>query len=110
MNNEDQIIESLILNGGLEVAGIDIETGEALYNFTDKLEHVSPELHKVAKNYFHLEMMNLWEKGFLDITLESENPTVSITDKALDSESVNKLDKGEKQSLDQVIRITKQEK
>lgn len=110
MDDESQIVESLILNGGLEVAGIDIETGEALYNFTDKLESISPELHKAAKNYFHLEMMNLWQKGFLDITLDEENPTVSITDKALDSNSFDKLDKGEQHSLSEVIRITKKEK
>ncbi len=110
MSDDDQIIETLILNGGLEVAGIDIETGEALYNFTDKLESISPEIHKVAKNYFHLEMMNLWQKGFLDISLEEDNPLVSLTDKALDSDKVSELDRDEQHSLNEVIRITKKEK
>lgn len=110
MSREEDIVESLILNGGLEVAGIDIETGEAVYNFTNKLEQINPELNKVAKNYFHLEMMNLWEKGFLDIDLESDNPVVSITDKALEEDQVNLLDKSERHSLKEVIRITKQEK
>lgn len=110
MSDDDQIIEALILNGGLEVAGIDIETGEALYNFTDKLESISPEIHNVAKNYFHLEMMNLWQKGFLDISLEEDNPLVSLTDKALDSDKVSELDRDEQHSLNEVIRITKKEK
>jgi hypothetical protein len=110
VSDDDQIIEALILNGGLEVAGIDIETGEALYNFTDKLESISPEIHNVAKNYFHLEMMNLWQKGFLDISLEEDNPLVSLTDKALDSDKVSELDRDEQHSLNEVIRITKKEK
>lgn len=110
MESDDQIIESLILNGGLEVSAIDIETGEALYTFTDKLEQVNPELHAAAKNYFYLEMMNLWEKGFLDIDLESDDPMVSITEKALDEDETNSLDEVSRHSLTQVIKATKKEK
>lgn len=110
MESDDQIIESLILNGGLEVSAIDIETGEALYTFTDKLEQVNPELHAAAKNYFYLEMMNLWEKGFLDIDLESDDPMVSITEKALDEDETNSLDEVSRHSLTQVIEATKKEK
>lgn len=110
MEGDDQIIESLILNGGLEVSAIDINTGEALYTFTDKLEQVNPELHAAAKNYFYLEMMNLWEKGFLDIDLESDDPVVSITEKALDEDETNSLDETSKHSLSQVVKATKKEK
>jgi hypothetical protein len=110
MESDDQIIESLILNGGLEVYAIDINTGEALYTFTDKLEQVNPELHAAAKNYFYLEMINLWEKGFLDIDLESDDPVVSVTDKALDENERESLDKYSKQSLYQVMKATNKEK
>jgi hypothetical protein len=55
-------------------------------------------------------MMNLWEKGFLDIDLESKDPVVSITDKALDNEGLNSLNKEERQSLNEVIRITNKER
>jgi hypothetical protein len=110
MDNDDQIVESLILQGGLEVAAIDIETGEALYTFTDKLQQINPELHSAAQNYFYLEMMNLWEKGFLDIDLESDDPVVSITDKALDENERESLDKHSKQSLYQVMKATNKEK
>jgi hypothetical protein len=110
MESDDQIIESLILNGGLEVSAIDINTGEALYTFTDKLEQVNPELHAAAKNYFYLEMMNLWEKGFLDIDLESDDPVVSITEKALDQDETNSLDEISRHSLSQVVKATKKEK
>jgi hypothetical protein len=110
MDREDEIIEGLILNGGLEVAAIDINTGEALYSFTDKLEEINPELHSAAKNYFYLEMMNLWEKGFLDIDLESDDPMVSITEKALDEDATKTLDKNSRHSLSQVVEATKKEK
>ena len=39
-------IDDLILSGALEPAGIDPESGEMLYNFTDKLKDVSPLLHQ----------------------------------------------------------------
>jgi hypothetical protein len=35
---EDKIIEKLILEGGLEVAGIDSEDGSLLYAFTPKIK------------------------------------------------------------------------
>jgi len=110
MSAEDEIISSLILNGGLEFTGIDIESGEVLYNFTNKLEKLNPELHKAAQHYFHLEMMNLWEKGFFDIDLESKDPVVSITDKAMDNQNLDTLNKEERQSLNEVIRITNKER
>ena len=44
--DEDDAIDQLILLGALEVAGIDIDSGEPIYNFTEKLMDVSPELHK----------------------------------------------------------------
>lgn len=110
MEKDNEIIESLILNGGLEVSGIDVDTGEALYNFTDKIEQINPELHAAAKNYFYLEMMNLWEKGFLDINLESEDPIVSITEKALNEDATKTLDEFSRHSLSQVIKATNKRK
>jgi hypothetical protein len=110
VSSEDEIIESLILNGGLEISGIDIESGEMLYNFTDELKNINPELHKVAQHYFHLEMMNLWEKGFLDINLESDDPIVSITDKSTNQESLKMLNKDEQKTLEEVFRVSNKEK
>ena len=63
--NNDDIIANLILTGALEVAGMDIETGEPLYNFTSKLEYVNPELHSEMATYFTRETMALWQHGFI---------------------------------------------
>jgi len=91
-NREDnmlpgEMIDHLILNGGLEVAGVDEKTGELLYNFTEELERVSPELFARLENLFYLEIMELWERGFLDVSLLSEQPMVSVTPKALSDET-----------------------
>ena len=37
-SEEDEIINRLILSGGLEVAALDEDTGETLYSFTPKIE------------------------------------------------------------------------
>ena len=41
---EDQIIEKLILDGGLEAVAIDQESGELLYSFTPKIQKLMPGL------------------------------------------------------------------
>lgn len=105
MEPEDNVIEDLILNGGLEIAGVDIDSGEMLYNFTPKLENLNPELYKEMSNYFHQELMSLWQLGFINISLEEESPKVSLTDKILDKIEVEKLDKNKRYSLRELIRI-----
>lgn len=103
--DEDDAIDQLILSGALEVAGIDIETGEPIYNFTEKLIEVSPELHKEIAIYFSRETMSLWSDGFLDMDITEKNPIVTITPKALDSSEVEKLSKDKQYTLKEIIRI-----
>jgi len=103
--NEFDEIETLILNGGLEVAGIDIETGEPLYNFTEKLIDVNPELYREVSQYFSKEAMSLWSEGFLDMDVTEKNPMVSLTPKALDEQEVAKLTKDKQYTLKEIIRV-----
>jgi hypothetical protein len=105
MDEDDKMFDELILNGALEPAGMDIETGEMLYNFTDKLKSVDPALHNEFSKYFSSEVTGLWENGFLDMDITQENPIVSITPKALDPEQVAKLDKDRRYTLKEIIRI-----
>jgi hypothetical protein len=104
--NEEKIVEDLILNGALEVSGIDMDTGEMLYSFTEVLKDLDPELYSKINNFFYAEVMNLWEKGFLDISFLEDKPMVTITDKALDEESVKFLNKQSKASLKEIKRLT----
>ena len=105
MDEEQRIIEDLILNGALEVAGLDIDSGEMLYNFTDKLQNVNPELHDEFQRYFTKETMALWEHGFIDMDLTLDEPIVSLTEKAFNVKEVLKLKKDQQYSLKEIIRI-----
>jgi hypothetical protein len=104
MSEEDKIIEDLILKGALEVSGIDIQTGELLYNFTHKLKDVHPELDQEMQTFFSKEMMFLWENGFIEMDITEKNPIVKLTEKAFNATEVLKLDKGKRYTLRDIIR------
>ena len=103
--DEDDAIEKLILAGALEVAGIDMDTGDPVYNFTEKLIDVSPELHTEVSTYFSRETMALWQEGFLDMDITEKNPIVRLTQKALDEIEVANLNKDKQYTLKEIIRI-----
>lgn len=102
---EETNIEKMILEGVIEVAGIDNETGEFLYNFTEKLKELYPALYNEAQTYFSNEMMFLWENNFLEMDITESNPIVKITEKALDKDEVSKLDPEIRSTLKEVIRV-----
>jgi hypothetical protein len=104
MDEEDKIIEGLILKGALEVSGIDIETGEPLYNFTHKIKDVSPELDQEMQTFFSQEMMFLWENGFVEMDITEKDPIVRLTQKAFNNNEVLKLDKNKQYTLKDIIR------
>lgn len=105
MNNE--IIDNLILSGALQVAGIDKETGDFLYQFTPKLKEISPDLYNEHVNHVNGELMRLWEKGFLDINIADENPIVKLTEKAFDQEEISKLSKEDIWGIEEIKRLLK---
>ena len=105
MRDEDEVMDKLILSGALEPAGIDIETGEMLYNFTEKLLEVDPKLHDEFQRYFSSETMALWEHGFIDMDLMLDSPIVSLTDKAFNANEIMKLEKNHQYTLKEIIRI-----
>ncbi len=104
-NEEEEFLENLILNGAVEVVGIDLETNEPLYTFTDKLAQFSPALHKDMSNYFYKEMMFLWENGFIEMDVTELNPTVRLTEKALDETKTRSLKREQWYSLKEIIRL-----
>jgi hypothetical protein len=105
MSDNQDIIANLILSGALEVAGIDIETGEPLYNFTSKLEYVNPELHNEMATYFTRETMALWQHGFIAMDVTQKEPTINLLPKAFNKEEVDKLKENNKYTLKEIIRI-----
>jgi hypothetical protein len=105
MSDMGDKIEDLILSGALEVAGMDMDTGDMLYNFTDKLKEINPDLYEDMSNYISTETMALWVEGFLDINITEKNPMVRLTDKAFDDSEVSKLSKEKQYTLKEIIRI-----
>ena len=105
LNNDDieKIIDDLILSGGLEVSGIDADSGEILYGFTDKLKEVSPEMANGLMELFHMHVMALWERGFLDLNPTEENPMVRLTEFAFNEDAVATLHPDLKQTLKIII-------
>jgi hypothetical protein len=107
MDNINQEIDNLILSGALQVAGVDSETGDFLYQFTPKLKEVSPELYDEHVNHVNGELMRLWEKGLLDINIADENPIVRLTEKALDENELSKLSKEDRWGIEEIKRLLK---
>lgn len=102
-----QIIDDLILEGGLEVAGVDPDSGEMLYSFTPKVKELMPELYEDHLNFINAELMVLWEKGYVNIDFFKEDPLISLTNKANDPDEVAKLSKQERWSLQELKRVVK---
>jgi hypothetical protein len=104
-----KIIDTLILEGGIEVAGVDPDSGEILYCFTPKLQELMPELYKDHLNFVNDELMMLWEQGYVNIDFLQDDPPISLNDKAYDKDEVNKLSKQEKWSLQELKRAVRSE-
>ena len=106
-SNEDELIENLILQGALEVAGVDSENGEFLYAITSKMKDVMPDLYEDHLRVVNRDLLNLWEKGYVNIDFLSANPMVTISEKGLDKTEVSKLTKPEIWALEEVKRLLK---
>ena len=91
MNNENyNEIDFLILNGAIEVIGLD-DNGEFLYAFTDKIMEMVPDLkEEVSKTYVE-EIDTLWELGYLNMDISKENPSVTLTNMAYNDKMVSEL-------------------
>jgi hypothetical protein len=57
------MIEHLVLQGAIEISGIDQTTGDMLYSITDKLKEVHPKLYKELKGDFERHMFELIDQG-----------------------------------------------
>jgi hypothetical protein len=106
-NNEDELIKNLILEGALEVAGVDSESGEFLYSVTPKMQEVMPEMYQDHITQVNRDILNLWEKGYVSIDFLLPDPIVTISEKGLDKAEVSKLTKPEIWALEEVKRLLK---
>lgn len=110
MSDPEEIIDRLILSGGLEFVGVDPETGEPLYRPTTILKSIDPKLSDEMSVYFSETTMKLWEKGFIDMDVTIADPLVKLAEKALDEESVNSLNKEERLVIREIIKVLSEKK
>jgi hypothetical protein len=110
MNEQEEYLEHLILQGAVEVAGIHEETGEFLYGFTDRILTVDPEMYKRTGDFFQSVIKILWSKGFISLDITEENPLVSLTDKAFDPKEIAELTVEEETVLESIMFAMKRQK
>jgi hypothetical protein len=101
---EDDAFEELLLSGAVEISGIDEQSGEMLFKFTEKLKDVDPHLYSKMTDFFHQELMKLWEKGFISMDITQRNPAVSLTQKALDEIAVGDLSVDQRVHLEDIMK------
>jgi hypothetical protein len=105
MNPIDSTIEALIITGAIEVVGIDPKTEEPLYKFNQSIQEIMPELYEEHINEVNRDIMKLWEKGFLNIDFISDDPIVTVTDKAFNDEEIEKISRELQISLLEIKRL-----
>lgn len=89
----DNTIEGLILAGAVEVSGIDAESGDFLYSFTERIHEIAPEIARESSELFNRYIYALWERGFIGMDIDSKNPMVSLLPKCFAEEEVAQLPK-----------------
>lgn len=104
MDFVSEMLEKLILDGSVEVAGVDIESGSFVYNFTPQLQENNPEIFDSVMSIFYSIVLQLWERGYLDIDLEEEDPLIMLTDKGENLEDLDNLDKMQKEVLKSIVK------
>lgn len=105
MDPIDETIDALILSGAVEISAIDSKTGEPLYSFSPKIKEIMPKLYEQHITEVNRDIMTLWEKGFLNIEMLTDNPLVTLSDKAFNDFEVENLSKELQISLSEIKRL-----
>ena len=103
--NEEEAFIMLLAEGGIKFMGYDESTQEKMYVFTPKIKELMPDLYQEHLNSVNSEVMNLWEKGYLNLDLFAKDPLISLTDKAVSPEDTLELSKEELWSLNEIKRV-----
>lgn len=104
-DDSTDIVDMLILSGAIEVSGIDPSNGEFLYTMSPKMAEIMPDVYEEHLTEVNRGIMALWEKGFLDVEVLQENPTVRLTDKAFDEEALLNMSQEDFNNLKEIKRI-----
>lgn len=105
MPTPEEYIDFLILNGAVEVSGVDSNTGDFTYQFTDKMFDIAPNVYEQMQKQFQADIMSLWTKGLVSMDPTIENPIVGLTKKAFDRDQHSDLSDTELEALNNVKRM-----
>jgi hypothetical protein len=105
-----RMLDLLVMKGLVEIASVDANTGEFLYQFSPDLIEMIPNLEGEMERMFLEGLDTLWVKGFLSMDRTEENPIVSLTNLAFDPESVATLPLHERTVLYTIMEAMKHEK
>jgi hypothetical protein len=110
-NRNDKMFERLILMGAVEPAGMDSESGEMLFSFSEDIDTIAPGLAKLVEDKIASTVMTLWSKGFVDLKYneDSEDPLVFVTEQCDNEVAVSVLPDFEKTVLTNIIDHFKQD-
>lgn len=103
MSNEE--LESMILDGLVEFAGIDTESGEFLYSFTPKMYQQNPEVLMESILHIKKDLEVLMNAGFLFVDLEEENPSIFLTGRHLEEGAIQELSPEHQKMLNFIVSI-----
>lgn len=84
MIDPKEMIDALILQGALEIEGIDPDSGQMVFSMTDKMQEIAPDIYREFEETLYKTVLSLWEKGFVNMNVMDDEPVVSPTEFALD--------------------------
>ena len=102
---DEDAIDYLILNGGIEITAIDPDNGEFLYSFTDKIKELMPNMYEEHIRSVNSNVLHLWEKGFLDINFMENDPIIRLSAKAFNNEEISMLSDEDQWNLNEIKRL-----
>lgn len=99
----EEYVDKLILAGVVEVAGLDADSGDFVYSFTDRLGELAESIKDRMDEMFFEEVKTLWQMGFLNMDITSKNPTVTLAQRAMVEEEVQALEPRLKETLKYIM-------
>jgi hypothetical protein len=103
ITNEE--LEAMILDGLVEFAGLDTDTGEFLYSFTPKMYKENPRVLMESILAIKHDLEILMDAGFIIVDLEDENPSIYLTGMHEDPEMVGMLSVQHQKMLSFIVSI-----
>ena len=104
MLDPQEIIDSLINSGALELDAMDAKTGEMIFKVTDRMKELAPSLYDSISEQIYSDVMSLWRKRFVSLDVMGKNPEVAPTEFGLDRNNWGGLSDGEESVMNTIMR------